>query len=209
VLVSNQLDGKQKVSFQFGSVAAALAGSVVYLKSHLPILTSLWAVFDLLPSNTKFVLTVAVICVVFLGGGFYGVLPGGSDSDATAPSCETPATSDHEITFEVPDTLPADDTVFFEQMFDRFTGEIVASLPIVYELPQEAVDWVAEMIPYTVAGGKMNRGLAVIAVQRTFAKHNGKAISNKVSRRVVIIYMQTKLKLKPNSNFYFWCNLNT
>jgi hypothetical protein len=186
VLVSNQLNGQQKASFQFGSVALALAASVGYLRSHFAALAGLWAVFDLLPVNTKFILSLAIICVVFIGGGFYAMLPGAAFADASAAaSCETPATSDHVITFEVPDSLPADDTVFFEQMFDRFTAEIVASLPVVYELPKEAVDWVAEMIPYTVAGGKMNRGLAVIAVQRTFAKHSGKPVSNKVSREVV------------------------
>lgn len=73
------------------------------------------------------------------------------------------------------------------QMFDRFTAEIVEDLPTVYELPQEAVDWVAEMIPYTVAGGKMNRGLAVLDVQRTFAKHNGQQVTNKVSGYCIVL----------------------
>lgn len=178
VLVGNQLQGQQKATFQFGTVAVSLAGCVAYLRSNSSVLSGLWAVFGLLPPNTRFILSLAIVCVVYLGGGFYAIVPGGEDVDAAA-DCETPATSDYVITFEVPDVLPEDDKVFFEQMFDRFTSEIIADLPTIYELPQEAVDWVAEMIPYTVAGGKMNRGLAVLSVQQTFAKHRGKTVSNK------------------------------
>lgn len=181
MLVGNQMQGQQKATFQFGSVAVALGGSIVYLRSHGAVLNTLWSVFDLLPPNTKFVLSLATICLVYLGGGFYAIPAAGEDADSSAAASETPATSDHVITFDVPDSLPADDKVFFEQMFERFTAEIVADLPTVYELPQEAVNWVAEMIPYTVAGGKMNRGLAVLSVQQTFAKHRGKPVSNKVS----------------------------
>lgn len=36
------------------------------------------------------------------------------------------------------------------------------------------------MIEYNVAGGKMNRGLTVLDVQQTFAKAQGKPLSNKV-----------------------------
>ena len=36
-------------------------------------------------------------------------------------------------------------------------------------MPDEAVDWVDKMLAYTVAGGKMNRGLALMSVQATLA----------------------------------------
>jgi hypothetical protein len=36
------------------------------------------------------------------------------------------------------------------------------------------------MIQYNVAGGKMNRGLTVLDVQQTFAKVQGRPLSNKV-----------------------------
>jgi Polyprenyl synthetase len=62
----------------------------------------------------------------------------------------------------------------------RLTTEIIADLPTVYEMPREAVQWCQDMIDYTVAGGKMNRGLAVVAVQQTFAKSKGRTLTNKV-----------------------------
>ena len=43
--------------------------------------------------------------------------------------------------------------------------------------------WVDKMIDYTVAGGKMNRGLALMAVQQTLAQSQGRTLSNKVPHR--------------------------
>jgi geranylgeranyl pyrophosphate synthase len=62
----------------------------------------------------------------------------------------------------------------------RITKEIVEDLPTVYEMPTEAVAWVDRMIQYNVAGGKMNRGLTVMAVQQTFAQANGQTLTAKV-----------------------------
>lgn len=59
------------------------------------------------------------------------------------------------------------------------TEEIVADLPTVYEMPAEAVKWVENMIQYTVAGGKMNRGLSLMSVQQTLAKAKGHSLSNR------------------------------
>ena len=180
ILVCNQLPPQQRSYFQFGSVAVALGGCVAYLRNQSAVVMSLWTMFDLLPPNTKFIVSLALICLVYLGGGFYAIVPNSGDDESSSSSVETPAASDHVTTFDVPDSLPSDDKVFFEKMFDRFTAEIIADLPTIYELPKEAVDWVAEMIPYTVAGGKMNRGLAVLSVQRTLLESNGKTITNKV-----------------------------
>ena len=44
-----------------------------------------------------------------------------------------------------------------------------------------------QMIEYNVAGGKMNRGLTVLDVQQTFAKAQGKPLSNKVRSRFLLI----------------------
>lgn len=61
----------------------------------------------------------------------------------------------------------------------RFTAEIVADLPTKYELPQESVEYIDRMIHYTVAGGKMNRGLSCVAVQQTFCKtKHGRDLNN-------------------------------
>ena len=34
-------------------------------------------------------------------------------------------------------------------------------------MPPEAIAWVGNMIDYNVIGGKLNRGITVLAVQRT------------------------------------------
>jgi farnesyl diphosphate synthase len=65
-------------------------------------------------------------------------------------------------------------------ILSRFCDEIVADLPTVYEMPEEAVQWVDDMLKYTVAGGKMNRGLAAMSVQKHFTQaQRGTGLSNK------------------------------
>lgn len=46
-------------------------------------------------------------------------------------------------------------------------------------MPEEAVAWVDNMIQYTVSGGKMNRGLALVSVRRTLAHAKGHSLTNK------------------------------
>lgn len=46
-------------------------------------------------------------------------------------------------------------------------------------MPEGAVSWVDRMVEYTVNGGKMNRGLAVVDIQRTLSHSMGKAVSNR------------------------------
>jgi hypothetical protein len=47
-------------------------------------------------------------------------------------------------------------------------------------MPEESVNWIKRMLTYTVAGGKMNRGLSLMAVQQTLAVADGRTLSNKV-----------------------------
>lgn len=101
----------------------------------------------------------------------------------------TPASCDNVVGFTIPDNVNAKDKEFFESFLDRYRDkhtispppfsnsspsspppllldrlqkEIVSDLPTVYEMPNEAVKYVDRMIAYTVAGGKMNRGLSVL-----------------------------------------------
>ena len=68
----------------------------------------------------------------------------------------------------------------------RLCQEILADLPVTYELGEEATEWVQRMMTYTVAGGKMNRGLATLSVRNTFAKLVGHNLTNKVCTSVEI-----------------------
>ena len=64
----------------------------------------------------------------------------------------------------------------------RLCKEIVDDLPITYEMGEEATEWVRSMLPYNVAGGKMNRGLATLSVRNTLAEAAGRRLSNKVCK---------------------------
>jgi len=107
------------------------------------------------------------------------IVPPDDSSNAEGGYFDSPATSDDAISFMVPDVIPEDDKEFFDMMFDKICKEIIADLPITYELPDEATAWVERMMEYTVAGGKMNRGLSTVSVRKTFAKANGTSLTNK------------------------------
>lgn len=64
-------------------------------------------------------------------------------------------------------------------MFDKICAEIVADLPTIYEMPAEPTEWIRNMMDYTVAGGKMNRGLAAMACLDTLYKSQGKTLSDR------------------------------
>lgn len=61
----------------------------------------------------------------------------------------------------------------------RLSKELISDIATIYELNDEAVHWVDEMVKYTVAGGKMNRGLTVLAAYRTLAKSYGREVTEK------------------------------
>jgi farnesyl diphosphate synthase len=119
-------------------------------------------------------LSALVVTVTYFGSGFY--------LNATAKrgySSVTPATCDTAVTFTVPDSLPANDKDLFCEAFDRFTKEIVDDLKPVYQMNDEAVEWIDKMIRYTCFGGKMSRGLCVLNVVSEYAKSQGRVPSNK------------------------------
>ena len=66
---------------------------------------------------------------------------------------------------------------------------IIRDISSLYEMPDEAVKWLDRMIDYTVAGGKMNRGLAMMSAYKTLLNSKGMNLTIKVSRQ--------------NMNYYF------
>ena len=56
------------------------------------------------------------------------------------------------------------------------------------EMPAEAIDWCRTMIDYTVPGGKLNRGLTVVAVHRTLtqATHNRDLNNEEIAKASVL-----------------------
>lgn len=59
----------------------------------------------------------------------------------------------------------------------RLFHEILSDISTIYEMNEEATNWIKRMLEYTVAGGKMNRGLSVMDVQKTLAR--GRPLTNK------------------------------
>ena len=54
-------------------------------------------------------------------------------------------------------------------LFPTLRDSIATHMADNHEMPAEAVNWVLEMVDYTCPGGKLNRGLTVLSVARTFA----------------------------------------
>eukprot|EP00605_Chrysophyceae_sp_TOSAG23-4_P002446 GSChrysophyteH1.ASY1.ANO1.2705.1 assembled CDS len=81
--------------------------------------------------------------------------------------------------FDLPKVIPESDKELFFLMFDRICNEIVEDLPTTYEMPEEPTEWIRNMMEYTVAGGKMNRGLAAMACRATLAEARGKKLTDR------------------------------
>ena len=67
--------------------------------------------------------------------------------------------------------------VMYEAMLDVFdvlVDDAVQSLKTRHELPKPAVEWLDRMMRYTVPGGKLNRGLAVVHSAATLSKVGGR-----------------------------------
>lgn len=58
----------------------------------------------------------------------------------------------------------------FMCLFPVLRDSIATHMATNHEMPTEAVDWVVEMMNYTCPGGKLNRGMTVLAVARSFAE---------------------------------------
>jgi len=87
---------------------------------------------------------------------------------------------DHDHDHEPPKAIeyPLDDISKADNDKDKFLAvypilreEMLAHMEA-NEMPKEAVDWCRTMMDYTVPGGKLNRGVTVVAVHRTLVKAN-------------------------------------
>jgi hypothetical protein len=77
----------------------------------------------------------------------------------------------------------------------------VEEMRTTYEMPAEAIDWISEMIAYTVAGGKMNRGLSCVSVMRTLAADQGKTFTDRVRMDTYI----SSVSFNCNLLILFYC----
>lgn len=177
---------KSRVNFQFFFFGAAFAGAVVVLRSddaHKDAVVGVWEAFVALPTHVRFFLSLAIFAMTYFGAGMFVAAPVKTGEEAAAPVAaapssvavvtsspssnskdlfNTPASYDNRIGFEVPATLPKGEKEFFDYMLDKLQKEILTDVGDFYEMKEEALNWIDEMITYNVKGGKMNRGLACV-----------------------------------------------
>lgn len=60
----------------------------------------------------------------------------------------------------------------FLAVYPMLRNEMLEHMAQQNEMPQEAIDWCRTMMDYNVPGGKLNRGVTVVAVHRTLVKAN-------------------------------------
>lgn len=172
ILVSNNFSNGKRVALQSALYCIAAAISAAFLFNNVEKLVVIWNVYRTLSYEIKLALAGFIIGCTYFGGALYvSGLP--ANDDAPANLLSTPASSDCNTSFEVPSTSSEDDLTFFKAMFVRLKNDFVSDLPTVYEMPEEAVKWIDEMIVYTVDGGKMNRGLATLDVCKTLFTAKG------------------------------------
>ena len=144
--VSTFYQGYQKVVFSTSTFALAFALCVAFTISEQEKLDAFWATFKGLDVITQFVLSMLVITTAYFGGMMQI-----ANASSGAASGATPASCDQCMDFDVPKDLPEKDNVFFEECLGRFSDELIADMPTVYEMPDEAVQWVERMVQYTVS----------------------------------------------------------
>jgi len=181
VLLSNTTAGDKKMVLQFACFGTGLSVSLARLmmESDQGRLSGLYRGFNSLSAENQFWLAMFSIGSIYFGCTFYIAAPSVSAASSGSPFYATPATSDNDFKFTIPRHIPVDDKALFERVFETICKEIIADLKPVYEMPEEAITYIDKMIEYTVAGGKMNRGLALMSVMSTLAKSKGRTLSDR------------------------------
>jgi len=92
------------------------------------------------------------------------------------------------LTTEYPEEFDLSDPKgSLEQVGQRILDEIREELPEMYELPNKEVDWVNRSLQYNTLGGKMYRGLVVVATGVELMKSKGKTPTNRDLNRFAVL----------------------
>jgi len=82
---------------------------------------------------------------------------------------------------------PKDGQASFVKVCDRLVEEAVAELTPMCEMPPPEVKWVTDMLNYNVKGGKMNRGLMVVASGTEFMKAQGVPVDSELLNKFAVL----------------------
>ena len=114
------LKGEKLALAQTALFVAAVAAGSYRLSQDLKVLDPLIAAYAALTQELQIALSVTIVSVVYFGGSFYAIA---ADSAANTiivtGGISTPASIDSVVEFDIPASLPADDKVLFEQVFDK------------------------------------------------------------------------------------------
>ena len=116
VLISGIFSGPRKILFQIFMFGLALVIAVTVLVTDEFVLDTFWAAYIALPDRIKLALAVVSIVSSYFGGAMY---ISGLTIVTSSESNETPASCDSVVTFDVPNSIAADDKKFFESMLDK------------------------------------------------------------------------------------------
>jgi len=75
----------------------------------------------------------------------------------------------------------------FNKVCDFLVKEAVAELPGNFEMPEKEVAWVQRMLDYNVKGGKMNRGLMVVASGELLLQHQGQEADSDTLTKLAVL----------------------
>jgi farnesyl diphosphate synthase len=145
------------------SIPAAILGVAcarLYSTGTLDVVSN--AFFEHLAVEEQMALMCILFSIVFIAvsiAQFIGVEPAGDHGDEDhKPPLQYPLEDIKAATTEK-DAFMAVYPMLREEILDHMQNE--------NEMPKEALSWCQEMMDYTVPGGKLNRGLTVVAVHQT------------------------------------------
>eukprot|EP00953_Heterococcus_sp_UTEX-ZZ885_P033196 17290-Heterococcus_DN1.PRE.4 len=145
------------------------------------VLQHIWRIFISLSDAAKVYYTVTCLALLHLLLKIYGSVVGARDTAVmTAPRLVNRDDTAESLGAEYPDNLDwkGDAKGSFAVLCDILIAETLIDLKEEYEGIPEQIDWIARMLEYNVKGGKMNRGIGVIDVQRAFAAQAGRDLSD-------------------------------
>jgi cytochrome b561 len=173
---------KSKQSFYsiYLLVAAALSGVALMQTNELDRLQHIWRIFLSLSDAAKVYYTVTILALLHVFARIYGPVIARDTAVMTSSRSISRHNAARPLGAQYPDNLDwkGDIKGSFAALCDILIAEVLIDLREEYDGIPEQIDWIARMLEYNVKGGKMNRGIGVIDVQRAFAAEAGRDLSD-------------------------------
>jgi farnesyl diphosphate synthase len=125
--------------------------------------------FFQLPMTTQLSLLAILFSIVFLAVDISNFIDPYARNHSHHHHDEPPQT----ISYPIAEIAKADnDMDKFLAVYPMLRDEMLEHMAEQNEMPKEAIDWCRTMMDYNVPGGKLNRGVTVVAVHRTLVRAN-------------------------------------